>query len=437
MKVMSKVACIDLETTIYENDSTGRGSPHNPDNWIVYIGIQIEGDDTISTFHIEDKAEVCIEVGRAVEFLSRNNVYMLVGQNIKFDLLYLLQQPVFKNWYMNMDIKIWDTMLAEYLLSGQLTKFASLNFLTEKYEVGEVKDDRVKALWDSGVSTEMIDEKIIVPYLKEDVIKTFSIFWHQLEQFHAQEAITEAKSFDLCLTQMVALQATTIMEHHGMYFRAEDSLEYAHVTLINEEKVLKEKLLEIVNHYTPSEVFDEIGDYSDITPSLISVTLFGGNMSYVADRPVLDEDGNLYVYKTGKNVGKIKTRKTKITYHHDGIPFVKDKPKWIERHFTSLTKNKITKLYPTGVTVLKDLYDLLDGELYTHTDYSIQACKFIENVLRWRELEKDISTYYLPYAKLTCEHDGCIHHTLNHTATNTGRLSSSKPNLQNVTTFEE
>ncbi|MDR0339454.1 MAG: DNA polymerase I, partial [Desulfovibrio sp.] len=55
----------------------------------------------------------------------------------------------------------------------------------------------------------------------------------------------------------------------------------------------------------------------------------------------------------------------------------------------------------------------------------------VEAILEYRKLEKLRSTYLEPLPKLADENDR-IHSTFNQTATATGRLSSSNPNLQNI-----
>jgi len=64
-------------------------------------------------------------------------------------------------------------------------------------------------------------------------------------------------------------------------------------------------------------------------------------------------------------------------------------------------------------------------------------CSFTTSVLEYRTMAKDLSTYYKPYIALTWPTDRCIHPKYNHCATATGRLSSSSPNMQNVTNGEE
>ncbi len=56
----------------------------------------------------------------------------------------------------------------------------------------------------------------------------------------------------------------------------------------------------------------------------------------------------------------------------------------------------------------------------------------VQAVLEFRKLEKLRSTYLEPLPKLVSPRDGRLHTTFNQTATATGRLSSSNPNLQNI-----
>jgi len=56
----------------------------------------------------------------------------------------------------------------------------------------------------------------------------------------------------------------------------------------------------------------------------------------------------------------------------------------------------------------------------------------LEDILRYRELAKLLSTYALPLGDYVCEKTGRIHSSFRQTGTATGRLSSVNPNMQNI-----
>lgn len=59
------------------------------------------------------------------------------------------------------------------------------------------------------------------------------------------------------------------------------------------------------------------------------------------------------------------------------------------------------------------------------------ATEFIDLLLKWREQDKIVTTYTMPIIK-RCDDKGVLHTSFNPLGTNTGRLSSKEPNLQNI-----
>lgn len=84
---------------------------------------------------------------------------------------------------------------------------------------------------------------------------------------------------------------------------------------------------------------------------------------------------------------------------------------------TGKLKKTKTGQYSTNEAVLTDLA----------ARYDIAA-----DILTYRTLGKLLSTYVDALPKLIYEHDGRIHTSFNQSVANTGRLSSSNPNLQNI-----
>lgn len=61
------------------------------------------------------------------------------------------------------------------------------------------------------------------------------------------------------------------------------------------------------------------------------------------------------------------------------------------------------------------------------------ATELVRSILAWREQDKILTTYTSPIID-ACDARGNLHTSLNQVRTNTGRLSSSDPNLQNIPT---
>lgn len=64
--------------------------------------------------------------------------------------------------------------------------------------------------------------------------------------------------------------------------------------------------------------------------------------------------------------------------------------------------------------------------------YMLNQHPIIEKIINYRRYQKLVSTYLEPYHNLLDGNQNIIHTVFNQTGTNTGRLSSSEPNLQNI-----
>ena len=368
---------IDLETTIRNEIGRNKGSAHWSNNQVCYYGLKYLNQDP----EIFDKDPVPIP--------STNNI--IVGQNIKFDLLYMLRNEQFREHFK--DYVIWDTQLAEYLLSGQVDKMMSLDKLAARYG-GTLKDSRMKEYWNNGIDTPDIPREEIIPYLEQDLLNTELVF---LEQVNLAQALD---MMPLITSQMKALKATTIMEFNGMNFDSARAETFSEVCRYQME-TLEGNFKSLVGAMNV-----ELNISSN---RHVSAVIFGGSLPYAIQETVLDDDGEPVLYKSGLKKGQVKTKKaTKEEHFTRKVDPMK--------HIISANNNG----YDVSVTVLDHL---------RKTEPNVKD--ICELVLRHRELAKQVSTYYDGFRALQYP-DGYIHGELKHCNTHTGRLSSSAPNLQNL-----
>lgn len=398
----------DTETTINNVGDSAVGemaaSPFCQDNYVVYLGTK--------TPHEQD---VQIDEGLALyDFIldvnKRNKKTLLVAQNIAFDLLHLAQgnsTQIMRRLLCSKDVALWDVMLVEYLLTGQQLKWANLDTLATIYG-GTVKDSRIKEYWEAGVCTSKIPREEIIPYLEDDVKNLQIIFEGQMK---------EAKRLGmlpLIRSQMRARAMTILMECNGMKF----DLAKAHKQKEELAVIVKQREENIVK--AMMEVYNPIGfDLPDpeINPASrkqLAVILFGGSLSVKVDEIQYDELGAAIVYKTGAKKGEVKTKKA---IHHI----------FVKGMFPSTVASSLPKT-PSG-EVSTDT-ETLETLLKKHATTPQQG-EFLKELIAYREESKMLITYFDGYSKLVWP-DGRIHGQLNHCQTNTGRLSSSKPNLQNI-----
>jgi DNA polymerase I len=144
-------------------------------------------------------------------------------------------------------------------------------------------------------------------------------------------------------------------------------------------------------------------EFNPDSPQQVGTVLFGGETSFTERKQV-------GVYKNGK---------PKFSTAQVTLPVIGKYPK---EHAT-LTP---TGEYQTDEATLSRL---------VAADFLAHRRKFVELLMEYREMSKELKTYWVGLGKHVMV-DGYIHHKLNHTATRTGRLSSSSPNMQNIANSE-
>ena len=361
---MGNTLVLDLETTMDCPVGNNKANPMWIGNKIIAAGFMYVGASRVTTHY--GKTGVGTEI--ILEEIDKSS--LVVGHNIKFDLLYIYRLTS------NILPRIWDTQLAAYILSGQRHLYASLDELTAEY-VGEhaLKDDKIKEYWKAGVRTEDIPSTELESYPRNDVSNTEAIFkkqWLEAE---------ELGLIPLMMVQMDALRATIEMNRNGMYV----DWDYVSKACVKYGDIIRG---------TAETIRLLVGDVDYMSPKQLSLYFFGGQEKYV-ERELVGE------YKNGKpkykNVDKVRTVKGKY------IP--------------SVEVGK-SGYYSVDDAVLKGLSS--SGDL------------FAAQLLVMRDAKKIKETYYEGLNDLRFP-KGLIYPNLNHCSTKTGRLSATNPNLQNQT----
>lgn len=236
---MSKYLVLDLETGTKEY--IGRKACWLV-NDIVAIGLKYGQDDFPR--YTKSKPYAFIKAAE-LNFNSclaswLHGIGIIIGHNIKFDLLYLWSYSEFQIW-LKEGGKIFDTQLAEYLLSGQQHTYPALrDIAVNKYGCKE----RIKYMeeyWDKGIDTKDIPKELVLEDVRNDVLETEQVMLRQVKELKKQGM------YKLCMELNESLLATCEMEYNGIYINQEK---------MQENKKLLESELEVV--YTELEKLSEI-----------------------------------------------------------------------------------------------------------------------------------------------------------------------------------
>jgi DNA polymerase I len=138
----------DLETSIRASFKR-KANPFDPENFVVMSGWKRKGGKVHGEYY--GRAGSTDGSGLPVDWFTKllDSTSLLVGQNIKFDLLYALRDKEnHKAWmvWVADGGNVWDCQLAEYLLEGMdpSQHMLSMDELAPRYG-GNLKFDEVKA----------------------------------------------------------------------------------------------------------------------------------------------------------------------------------------------------------------------------------------------------------------------------------------------------
>lgn len=448
----------DLETenhTVYKRFS----SPFVPQNYVVARGWKLQGDTQCSWEYFTEPHKKYLHIP--------DDVTLLVGHNIKFDLMYEWANPELQAFFKRGG-RIWDTQYAEYLIEAMApnSHMVAMDDIVERYG-GRLKINAVKELWEMGMLTSQIDKDLLIDYLvgteeeqrnSGDIGNTELIFLGQVAK------ATERGMVNMIFARMDGLCATTEMEFNGLKIDVQEAG--------RRTKILEEELVGVedeLKQYIP-ELPEEL-EFNWASPVHVSCLIFGGTLKYQKQAPYMDENGEFVrkkakadwpvfngepvdpetpgmfpegglmvfndkyqdTYTSGKKKGSPKFKSVEVQgelrvkyqdFFIDLPGYATPNPKWKSK----LTNGAGHFVYSTAADIIEEL--------------GSRDIPFLKALAKRQNIVKDLGTYYVRYDPKTKDYVGMltcvmpeshlIHHSLNHVSTVTSRLSSSNPNLQNI-----
>lgn len=373
----------DVETTIKE-----KGHVHHPDNFLVSYSFS---NGTRTGFHYYKDPDF-LDVVRS----SLARCTELVGFNLKFDIQWLMQNGI----EIPKHIQIFDVSLAEQILTAQQSPMVSFNEVLEGYGI-QSKLDVVKGYWEQGISTEDIPVKILEEYNNDDAEKPLVVRQIQM-------SLLSPKQLQLVYQQGSDLLVLAKCELNGVKYNVEaakdDHAKYQGLLLSTQE---------LLDKYLPGG-FDHGISFNWDSGDQLSCLLYGGVVTYDY---TTSEDA---VYQSGEKKGEAYVRNH---WHEHRIEF--------PRRFDPLPKSEVLKtkgkevethIYQVDDPTLRQLKAWKNSENRKLLELLAQKAKYSTTVEKFESVFKTYDKYGW---------DGYLHGQYNQNVARTGRLSSSKPNMQN------
>jgi DNA polymerase I-like protein with 3'-5' exonuclease and polymerase domains len=367
---------LDVETTI-----SNKGNPFDESNKLCYVGLL--NADGYKCYDIEYSDVPYRDKLNAIQ-KEIDEAEILVGFNIKFDLHWLRKYGI--NF---VGKRIWDCQLVHFILCGQQDSYPSLNGVADHYALGSKLDVVATEYWSNKIDTPSIPRDILEEYLIGDLQLTQKVYDKQVEEI-ASHAKTTQRLISLHNQDLLVLEE---MEYNGILYD-EAGCNTGAEDLHNRIKNLDEELYQYHN----------LPEFNPSSGEHVSALLYGGTVK-VKRREVIG------TFKTGERAGQPKEK-----WVEHLIPF--------ERVVTPLRGSELEKegFFSTDEATLKSLKG------------TKKAKDVIELILTRATLEKRLTAYYVGLVELRTSMNwkqNVLHGQLNQCVARTGRLSSSKPNLQN------
>lgn len=469
---MYQIMIVDLEVENFEYYGNV-ASPYCPDNYVVESAYRIDTVDDAGQLHIGDVFSIRFD--SKAEFLEDNggphrwfsipeHCTMIVAHNSSFEVSWFLsyQRKHFED-FLKRGGRVYCTQHGQYIASDFQEMYPGLDETAPKWG-GQHKVDGVKILWEQGKRTSEIDPYLLHDYLVNgDIPNTGLCFYGQCALF------AQRNQMQYVYERMEAALAWSYCQWFGLFVNMP-------IARKNQEEQ-EQRILEIkqeLQQYIPKDLPETL-DFNFGSDFHMSALVYGGPIKYrkkvpydppqyvkadywqVGDTWVAVDDMEAPLgattYKAGKNKGlpkvfRVDTDEEKLKWEDDlyfcpGLVNIQELPEVLREKYAERGEFRQARCLQDGTPVYSTSTDAMEA-LARH---GFEFCRLVNEL---GALEKDTGTYYLrevldsegrvkerkgmlQYVIPEREDgSGIIHHRLNTSATVTGRLSSSNPNLQNL-----
>ena len=400
--------------------------------------------------------EEALQIVNIFKPVYENEEILKIGQNLKYDL------EVLSNYGIELKGKMWDTMIAHYLIQPELHH--NMDYMAEtilKYQKIHTEELIGKKGKNQLTMRDLSPQKV-----NEYACENADIALRLKNNLETELRNKECEELFYNI-EMPLMQVLAEMEINGVCIDA--------TSLKETSKIFSNRLKE-----AKKDIYKIAGEEFNISsPKQVGEILFGKlkiidnpkktkSWQYVTNEKELEEIkeshpivGKILEYRKLNSILSERTKKkTAIKQMPDLFGFIQEQDdeknsskqshlevskqmNQLEKEIYELAGEKFKIMSPKQVgTILFDKMKVIDNPQKTETwqyvtnEEILQQLKgkheIVEKILNYRETEKLMGTYVDALPSLVNKKTGHIHTSFNQTVTATGRLSSSDPNLQNI-----
>jgi len=433
---------VDVENTVTTRDGKLHLDPYEPTNTLTMVGVgdaNTHGEPLVFTF---DHADVPSDSTEHLKQLL-HEADLVIMHNAQHDLQWLWSCG-FK-----FDCKIYDTMLAEYLLCRGVKKGVALEKCAERYELPHGKSEILKDYFKKGYTTREIPHAELTKYLKDDIVVTRCLYHairrrYKDEENHSLLNVLDVTN-EVCKTlTRIYMNGMRVSKTELEKVRQEFEKEKSNITLDLSKQITMLMGDTPINLNSPEQLSQVIYSTKVIDKKIWGEELFQQVRNNKDKREFSRcvSENTVPMYKTkaikceqcngNKKIHKVKK---------DGTLFKKPNicKKCLGEGFLLIPSETIAGLRfkPTdkswvsanGFSTAKGSLDILQNQAHAK-NLHLQS-KFIASVKRLSALDSYLSSFVQGINTFTKE-DGYLHVGLTQHITSTGRFSGRNPNMQNM-----